>query len=454
MNNASSNLVSVKSAIDELKSLYRHGAYEEAFHLAADIIRFAPHNKVAKKILIRSEKKFTARHHTRVLVFICIFLFLIISGGFLLSKEMRRVVKEENKKIKNIVSEIGQIHSQNLVFFNQIKENRNDLNRIKLGLEKSYKENDDELKKTIYLQNKKIKKELETLKAEGELEEIISKQEEILEKQEKNIKSLLQENETAEKKISLLSKGVNKEFFLVLGVHGNLADTIILASLDTESQEMNLLSIPRDLQVNGRKINEYFSLYGPETMKSYISEVAGIDVGNYFVFDFDSFEGIIDYFGGIEVEVEKDIYDPYFPNGPDSYRVFEVKKGKHHFSGQEALSYARSRKSTSDFDRSQRQQSIIKALIRKAKDRIKEEDLTSLLALVNEVFSSIKTDSNIFDIAKKAYQFSELDISLKGSLDKSQLIYSTKNERGQYIILPKKNDFEALKEYIQDSLGV
>jgi hypothetical protein len=61
---------------------------------------------------------------------------------------------------------------------------------------------------------------------------------------------------------------------------------------------------------------------------------------------------------------------------------------------------------------------------------------------------------NIFDIAKKAYQFSELDISLKGSLDRSQLIYSTKNERGQYIILPKKNDFEALKEYIQDSLGV
>jgi hypothetical protein len=52
-----------------------------------------------------------------------------------------------------------------------------------------------------------------------------------------------------------------------------------------------------------------------------------------------------------------------YPGPNYSYTTFVLQSGQQHLDGKTALKYARSRHSTSDFSRSQRQQAVIKAFI-------------------------------------------------------------------------------------------
>ena len=119
---------------------------------------------------------------------------------------------------------------------------------------------------------------------------------------------------------------------LLLGIAGegkpgkNLTDTVMIASLDTETGKVALLSIPRDLYVEvpstsyAGKINSIYE-YG---LKSYpdnptksikpieevIKDSTSLDIQYWAVVNFDGFEEVIDAIGGINIMNERDIYDP------------------------------------------------------------------------------------------------------------------------------------------------
>lgn len=76
--------------------------------------------------------------------------------------------------------------------------------------------------------------------------------------------------------------------------------------------------------------------------------------------DFAGFKDIINILGGISIDVPESILDREYPDNNWGYMTFQVQKGLQNFDGDTALKYARSRHSTSDFDRSNRQQLIIK----------------------------------------------------------------------------------------------
>ncbi len=175
---------------------------------------------------------------------------------------------------------------------------------------------------------------------------------------------------------------------LILGTAGgendgaDLTDTIIVASMDPESKLVSMVSIPRDLWiedpiVGSSKINElYFwakryydgdSEKGIEHMKSKIETLTGVPIHYWVSVNFNGFTDLIDAIGGIDIEVEEAIYDPYYPkDGTILYEPFSISAGLHHLDGETALKYARSRKTTSDFDRANRQQEIIYAIKEKA----------------------------------------------------------------------------------------
>ncbi len=150
--------------------------------------------------------------------------------------------------------------------------------------------------------------------------------------------------------------------FLVIGQHKKLADTIMVAAANMASQKITLISLPRDLVVNGRKINEYLSFYGPEVLRKKVESVSSLPMHHTVLLNFEAFESIIDAFGGIDVNVEKAIYDPLYPDDQGGYMVYSIAAGSYHMNGAEALKYARSRHSTSDFDRAKRQQQILTAM--------------------------------------------------------------------------------------------
>ncbi len=173
---------------------------------------------------------------------------------------------------------------------------------------------------------------------------------------------------------------------LLLGIAGkgkpgnNLTDTIIIASFNTETGKVALLSVPRDLYVEipemnyQSKINSVYE-YGlqnlssdteksMEPMKKVIKNITSLDIHYWAVINFDGFQKAVDAIGGINIMNERDILDTRYPGPNYSYETFELSKGFHHLDGATALKYARMRHNDpeSDFGRAKRQQQVMQAV--------------------------------------------------------------------------------------------
>ena len=192
--------------------------------------------------------------------------------------------------------------------------------------------------------------------------------------------------------ISVVSKQLGKkmtrdEFWniniMVIGYGGQkhqgwyLADSIIVASRNPELWAITMISTPRDLVVYNKeesvfwRINQVFSRglgrkleydTWAKVMADQLTKITGITIPYYVLLDFQGFEDIIDTLGGVDINVAKPLKDVTYPDRQRGFMTFQVNSGMNHFSGSTALMYARSRHSTSDFDRSLRQQQIVKAV--------------------------------------------------------------------------------------------
>ncbi len=121
----------------------------------------------------------------------------------------------------------------------------------------------------------------------------------------------------------------------------------------------------------------------------------------YAYVDFGDFRRIIDDLGGVEVSVDCALSDwrlirpELDPNLEESWEQFTLPVGVHAMDGDLALWFARSRRTTSDFDRGRRQQVILRALW----GRIRSLDLLSQLTEVwSQVVETVETDIALDDM--------------------------------------------------------
>ena len=183
-------------------------------------------------------------------------------------------------------------------------------------------------------------------------------------------------------------------------------DTIMVVGLDARAGSAKILSIPRDLHLSIpgygedriNTANVYGYLYdfeggGPGLLRDTVEANFGIPVDGYLMFDFRAFQEVIDALGGIEVDVQKPLHDTRYPDprpgDPYAYKTIHFDAGVQHMDGQRALEYARSRMSTSDFDRARRQQLILLAVREKA---LNLGAIPSWPSLARIVLDAAKTD--------------------------------------------------------------
>ncbi len=198
-----------------------------------------------------------------------------------------------------------------------------------------------------------------------------------------------------------------KKNIVVMGVderNGDVgrSDTLFVIMFDTKNNHASLLSIPRDTMVkipkNGwDKINHAYAYGGHKMTEQTVEEFLGIQINNYVVIDFKGFVNIIDAIGGIDIDVEKDMYysDPYDDGG----LVIDLKKGQQHLDGKKAIEYVRYRDEEGDIGRIKRQQKFIAAVY----DKITSAQiLLKVPGLVKEIMSMIKTDMSLSDMATLA----------------------------------------------------
>jgi LCP family protein required for cell wall assembly len=238
---------------------------------------------------------------------------------------------------------------------------------------------------------------------------------------------------------------------LILGNNGSHTDTIMVASVYEPEKKVTLFSIPRDLYVNGRRINEYYHYYGVEQMKKMVGAVTGLAIDNYIQVDLQAFIDTVDAVGGIDVYVDEAITDYYYPNATGGYETYSIEVGHYHMDGGTALKYARSRKSTSDFDRAERQQKILHAVRTKLLQMDTIMDMKTLTGLLKTTLENVNTDLEIFDIVSCYYDYGNYDLHTGFVLSNGNYLYSTLSAvSGAYMLLPNGGNFEEIKNVISE----
>ncbi|KKQ60147.1 MAG: hypothetical protein US82_C0044G0007 [Parcubacteria group bacterium GW2011_GWC1_38_22] len=309
-----------------------------------------------------------------------------------------------------------------------------------------------------------------------------------------------------EGRINILLLGMRGE---ELSGGGLLADTIMVASIVPAENKISLFSIPRDLYVQNpgttskSKINAVYAYGedkkkggGMEDMKTVVSEIVGQPVGYALAINFKGFTDLVNAVGGIEVELkqpfeeamqfnEERVCDSYtftkktgkfenkYHTRNDGSRYlavsyplctnpntecggdFKLPAGKQILDGEKALCYARSRKTTSDFERAKRQQLVIQKIKEKALSAGTLTDFTKVNAMIDSLGNNIKTDMQAWEI-KRFYE-------VQGKMNNPQmsqrvlenntegLLYNPEQrpETG-YILLPIGDNYDKIRESFQN----
>lgn len=198
----------------------------------------------------------------------------------------------------------------------------------------------------------------------------------------------------------------NHTNILLFGIGGighdgeDLTDTIIIASINHDTTNVSMLSVPRDFYIHSSlgdtRINGLYELgkkkwdstIGLDFAKETIAKEFEIPIHYVVKVDFKAFKEIIDGLGGVDITVEEAINDPFYPkDGTYEYEPFILEAGIQHLDGDTALKYVRSRKTSSDFDRSRRQQQILVAI----KDTAHEQNKLSKASFIKSLYYSLST---------------------------------------------------------------
>ena len=278
----------------------------------------------------------------------------------------------------------------------------------------------------------------------------------------------------------------NRINILVMGMGGAnhpgglLTDSMMVISIRPSDKKIAILSIPRDLQVKvagigDAKINSAFSAgyndyyskqcnkknatscgelamsAGAKQSADTVASTLAIPIHYYITADFKGFEKIIDQLGGIDVFVDKAIDDPAFPaDDMVHYSRFKIKAGQQHLDGKTALKYARSRETTSDFDRASRQQKIISALKDKATTAGFLANPKKIADVVSTLGNSIRTSFTLSEMKS----FTELlsGVSMNGAV--TDVLSNGPNgllvdyNNGTYYLKPKTGNFKEIQKFV------
>jgi LCP family protein required for cell wall assembly len=260
--------------------------------------------------------------------------------------------------------------------------------------------------------------------------------------------------------------------FLVLGQNEDNADTTILVQADRRTSSLVLVSLPRDLFYRGARINK-LPQAGFDHCAAKISELTGVPVSRYAAVDIYSLISLIDLLGGIDVELREDLVDPTYrikENGV--WQTLAYARGRYHFSGVQSLRVIRSRATTSDFNRSYRQQLVLEALLDKLKSTC-GQDLEKAIAVFSRLSSYVTTNLSPLEVARDFFMFKDYRIRGRYVLDTSNILrhtysmlYSLPEEEqearmstdniedlGAWILLPRNNDWDLLRSYIKSLLS-
>jgi len=198
---------------------------------------------------------------------------------------------------------------------------------------------------------------------------------------------------------------------------GGRTDSLLLLFLDERTAppaRLGIVSIPRDLYVDvpghgparinaTLRIARRLAVDGPELLQRVVEDTLGVTVGHVVLVDLAGFEAMVDAAGGVRVAVPCPIVDDFEdPRTPTGRRVLDVPAGSDvPMDGATAAMYVRSRHGRSDFSRARRQQAVVEALVRKARE---PASLLRLPALLRASQGLVETGATRAELLRLAHR--------------------------------------------------
>ncbi len=207
-----------------------------------------------------------------------------------------------------------------------------------------------------------------------------------------------------------------------------LTDVIMVGHVDPENNAVNVISVPRDLNIDFRKkefkdikannpknrvlyckLNEVYSLTGRnekslDDVRKIVEIITGLDIKYVMKIQIDGFKDIVDSVGGVKFNVPRDMYypDPY----QDLY--IDLKKGEQILDGNAAEGLVRYRKGYKggDKDRIKVQQAFMKALVKQV---LAERDVQKIKNLISTAYSHVETNFGLVTVLEYADFFLKTD---------------------------------------------
>ena len=213
-------------------------------------------------------------------------------------------------------------------------------------------------------------------------------------------------------------------------IPGIRTDIIALAMLNEDETQLDVVSFPRDLNVNKPKcdkynydkksyskdesdeesydvkINSIVETGGPQCLMSVVENISGQEIDRYVQFNFEDFKHIIDSMGGITITTDGPVVD-------DILGEIINSPGEHHINGDKALDFVRARHVQgglmNDFERIERQQKVVDAIFYELKNNDKLKSPSFITSMVTNVLPQLTYENiNIFNGAQLVSSISRI----------------------------------------------
>lgn len=257
----------------------------------------------------------------------------------------------------------------------------------------------------------------------------------------------------------------------------DFTDTMVVVSIRPQPLALTAISIPRYLwaaipapvtgQVEGKLYSAYAlgaaqdrSFLRPEWLTptgagdlaaATVGETIGQHIDCWIAVEPEAFEGLVDIVGGVRLTVPVALDDWRYPAGDTDQTIHvHFDAGTQVMDGRRALEYARSRLSTSEADRSRRQESILVALIQSL--RTFHPAPLSILSLPS-VAAGLRTDMTPTDIRDLAQLTSRVDTRAikRITLEDSDLLQLETVGQAD-ILVPRSGSYSELQAFVASQL--
>ena len=273
---------------------------------------------------------------------------------------------------------------------------------------------------------------------------------------------------------------------LVLGYGGgnhpgpNLTDTMMVISLNLSDHATTMISVPRDLWVqvppgsgDYAKLNTAYvngldngfngiaagPVAGGAEAAQKVTEVTGLKIDYWLTINFSGFRALVDALGGVDVTVQT-AFTARYPINDDpavnaGWKVIHFDTGMQHMDGERAIEYARARyvldppSEGTDFARSARQQTLIRAILSRARQMSAWPGLSGATDALQQ---ALYTNLSLADLALFSRKMDFTHGHRVGLTDQNVLV-DAQSDDGQDILVPANGDWNAVRQYVASQLA-